>query len=80
MFSFNKDNCNDTFYNTNIKLLTVILLNITHSLTMLSLQHTKLQSLQILQKIKIHDIYRKWILEWILAPGLGPKNVTCKKV
>ena len=55
LFSFNKDNCNITFQYLH-KLLTVMLLNITHSITMLlSLQHTKLQSLQILQKLR----YRK---------------------
>ena len=51
LFSFIKDNFNITFYNTNIKLLTVILLNITHSIT-ISLQHIKLQSLQILEKLR----------------------------
>ena len=47
-----QDNCDNTFYNANIKLLTVILLNITNSITMLSLQYTKLQSLEILQKLR----------------------------
>ena len=51
LFSFIKDNFNITFYDTNIKLLTVILLNITHSIT-ISLQHIKLQSLQILEKLR----------------------------
>ena len=43
-------------YNTNMKLLTVILLNITHSITMLSLQH-KTAKFTNSTKIKIHDIY-----------------------
>ena len=69
LFSFDKDNCNITFYNTNIKLLTLVLLNITHSITMSSLQHTKLQSLQILQKLR----YMKFI-----ENGLIQSTKVCK--
>ena len=59
LFSFNKDNCNITFYNTNIKLLILVLLNITHSITMSSLQHKTVKFANT-TKIKIHEIYRKW--------------------